>query len=360
MNSPAKSEAPRPPVTVSAAKLRAFVAEMFRAAGMSQRAADTMGEALVDADLTSRASHGVLQCEAYLPRLKDGSITTQEQGKVVLDKEAVAVIDAQHMLGHLAGDQAMALAIEKAKKFGIAAVAVRNGAHFGAASRYVEAAAKAGCIGMAMCNSRPVMPAPGGASPMVGTNPLAIAIPTAKEPALVLDMATTEGTVGRLRVAAKAGKQIPPTWAVDVNGTPTTDPDEALKGMLLPAGGAKGFGLALMIDLFSGLLSQGAWGDKIPPMRDMTRPPATSYFFMAMNVEHFRPLLGFLDESQEAADRVRSSKRAPGVERVTAPGERSWNSRKANGATVKVEAATLDVLTKLAAGFGVAAPQLDA
>lgn len=351
-------EAVRPPVTVDAAKLRAYVASMFRAAGMSQAAADTMGDALVDADLTGRASHGVLQSEAYLPRLKNGSISTLEKGEVVLDREAVAVLDAKHMLGHLAGDQAMALAIEKAKKFGIGAVAVRHGAHFGAASRYVLSAAHAGCIGVAMCNSRPVMPAPGGASPMVGTNPLAIAMPTAKEPALVLDMATTEGTVGRLRVAAKAGKQIPPTWAVDVNGTPTTDPNEALKGMLLPAGGPKGFALALMIDLFSGALSSGAWGDNIPPMRDLSRAPSTSYFFIALDVEHFRPLTEFLGETQAAADRVRGSKLAPGSDKVTTPGERSYNLRVRNGDRVKIEAATLDVLAKLAADFGVKTPDL--
>lgn len=356
MNAP--QEAVRPPVTVDAAKLRAYVASMFHAAGMSKRAADTMGEALVDADLTGRASHGVLQSEAYLPRLKNKSISTRETGDVVLDREAVAVLDARHMLGHLAADQAMALAIGKAKKFGVAAVAVRNGAHFGAASRYVITAAKAGCIGVAMCNSRPVMPAPGGASPMVGTNPLAIAMPTAKEPALVLDMATTEGTVGRLRVAAKAGKQIPPTWAVDVNGTPTTDPNEALKGMLLPAGGAKGFGLALMIDLFSGLLSSGAWGDHIPPMRDLSRAPSTSYFFIALDIEHFRPLMGFLDEAQVAADRVRGSTLAPGSDKVTTPGERSFGLRNKNGDKVKIEAATLDVLATLAAEFGVKTPDL--
>jgi LDH2 family malate/lactate/ureidoglycolate dehydrogenase len=356
MNSP--QQAVRPPVTVDAARLRAYVASMFRAAGMSQGASDIMGDALVDADLTGRASHGVLQSEAYLPRLKNGSITTAEKGDVVLDREAVAVLNAKHMLGHLAGDQGMAIAIEKAKKFGIGAVAVRHGAHFGAASRYVLSAAHAGCIGIAMCNSRPVMPAPGGASPMVGTNPLAIAMPTAREPALVLDMATTEGTVGRLRVAAKAGKQIPPTWAVDVNGVPTTDPDEALKGMLLPAGGAKGFGLALMIDLFSGLLSSGAWGDHIPPMRDLSRSPSTSYFFVALDIEHFRPLAGFLTEAQAAAERVRGSKPAPGGDRVTTPGERSWNQRIRNGETVKLEAATLDVLARLAADFGVKTPDL--
>lgn len=351
-------QAVRPPVTVDADKLRAYVSSMFRAGGMSQKASDTVADALVDADLTGRASHGVLQSEAYLPRLKNGTIITAEKGEVVVDREATAVINARSMLGHLAGDHGMELAVEKAKKYGIGAVAVRQGAHFGAASRYVIAAANAGCIGIAMCNSRPVMPAPGGASPMVGTNPIAIAMPTEKEPALVLDMATTEGTVGRLRVAAKAGKQIPPTWAVDENGTPTTDPEVALKGMLLPAGGPKGFGLALMVDLFSGALSSGAWGDKIPPMRDLSRAANTSSFFIALDVAHFRPLAEFLIETQSAADRVRGSKRAPGVDKVTAPGERSWNLRKQNGNKVKLEAATLDVLAKLAADFGVQTPDL--
>src|SRR5262245_61664544 len=210
MATQAKAAAQRPPVHVAAAKLQPFIASLFRAAGLSEAGAATMADALIEADLSGLPSHGVMQGELYLSRLKAGSLKPDERAEVVVDRDAIAVLDAHNMLGHLAANQAMALAVERARRFGSATVAVRNAFHFGAAGRYALAAAKQGCIGIAMANSRAVMPAPGGAQALVGTNPLAIAIPTANEPAIVLDMATSEGSVGKIRMAGKAGKAIPP------------------------------------------------------------------------------------------------------------------------------------------------------
>lgn len=347
------------PVRIEAAKLTGFMARLYRAAGLSEKAAATMAGALVSADLQGLPSHGVMQSEAYLARLRDGTITTAERATIVVDREASVVLDAGDMLGHLAADQAMALAVERARRFGTATVAVRNGAHLGAAGRYALAAARAGCVGIAMANTRPIMPAPGGAEKMVGTNPLAIAIPTAEEPHIVLDMATTEGSVGKLRIADKAGTPIPPTWAVAADGSPTTDPKVALAGMLLPSGGAKGFGLSFVIDLLAGLLASGNWGDAVNGMReDASRPIGCSHLFIAIDVPHFRPLAGFAAEASKAADRVRKSRRAPGVDRIHVPGEGKWNAeRNANG-IVGLEPATAASLRKLAAEFGVSAEEL--
>src|SRR5690606_10378904 len=138
---------------IEAGALRGLVGDLFRAAGISERASATMAEALVDADLQGVPSHGVMQSEGYLDRLKNKTITTAETGKVVHEKDGVAVIDAAHMLGHLVGDQAMELAIDKAKAHGVGAVAVRHGVHFGMASRYSLMASRAGCVGMAICNA---------------------------------------------------------------------------------------------------------------------------------------------------------------------------------------------------------------
>ncbi len=347
------------PVTIEAARLERFMARLYRAAGLSERAAAMIASALVEADLQGLPSHGVMQSEAYLARLKAGSVTAAEEAKIVVDREAAVVLDGANMLGHLVATQAMALAVERARRYGTATVAVRRAFHFGPAGRYALAAARAGCVGMAMCNSRAVMPAPGGAEPLVGTNPLAIAIPTDREPAIVLDMATAEGSVGRLRMYARTGEPIPPNWAVGPDGSPTTDATMALKGMMLPTGGPKGFGLALVIDLLAGLLSSGGWGPTVAGMRDdLTKPTNSSHLFMAIDVAHFRDVGDFAAEATTAADRVRNSRRAPGVERIYVPGERKWEAERASAGVVRLAAATADSLRTLATELGVSAEEL--
>ncbi|HTM78531.1 MAG TPA: Ldh family oxidoreductase [Devosia sp.] len=347
------------PFWLAAESARALLARLFAAAGVPAPAARAMGEALVDADLEGLPSHGVLQAEVYLDRLLLGSVTPNDTAEIILDRGAMAVLDGHHMLGHLVAAQAMDLAISKARQFGTSVVSVKHAFHFGSAGRYVRQAAAAGCIGIAMCNSRPVMPAPGGAQKLVGTNPLAFGIPTKSEPSIIVDMATSAGTVGRLRVAQKAGAAIPEGWAVDADGAPTTDATAALEGMLLPMGGPKGFGLALVIDMMSGLLASGGWGDGISGLHgDLTKPFNTAHLFMAIDIEHFRPLDGFLDEAQEAATRVRNSKRAPGVERVYTPGERRWESARAADGRVRLQPKQITGLHRLCQLLGVQPDEL--
>lgn len=351
---------PQGPVLVDARQLTRLLAALFRAAGLSGTAAATMAGALVEADREGLASHGVMQAEVYLDRLRLGSVSPAETAELVHDAGAVAVLDAHHMLGHLAGDQAMALALTRARHFGLGAVAVRRAFHFGPAGRYARQAATQGCIGIAMSNSRPVMPAPGGAQKLVGTNPLAISIPTPEEPPIVLDMATSAGTVARLRLAARSGSPIPDGWAVDAEGRPTNDPAVGLAGMLLPMAGAKGFGLALIIDMICGLLSSGAWGDAVPGLHDdLSRPPDTSHFFLAIDVAHFRPLGDFLDAAGRGAARVRGSRRAPGVARIYTPGERKWETARANDGRVKLQAAQVAGLRRIARELGLDLAEID-
>lgn len=342
-------------------RVRDFLASLFAAAGLSSRAASTMAEALVEADIEGLPSHGVMQAEIYLARMKGGTVIPAEAAEVVVDNGAMAVLDSHHMLGHLAGNQAMELAIEKAKSFGIGIVAVRHAFHFGPAGRYVRQAAAENCVGIAMCNSRPSMPAPGGAQRLVGTNPLAISVPTPEAPPMVLDMATSEGTVGRIRMAQKAGKPLPDGWAVDAEGQPTNDPAKALTGMLLPTGGPKGFGLSLMIDTLSGLLASGAWGDGVPGMHhDLTKPSDSSHLFIAIDVGHFRPVDDFLTEAGQATERIRTSKKAPGTDRVYFPGERKWEVARSNDGTIKLEAVQVAALQRLARELGVDETRLTA
>lgn len=352
-------EVTRPPIRIDARKLGGFITRLFAAAGLSQRAASQMSEALIEADLAGLSSHGVMQAEIYLKRLQRGSVTPREEAEIVLDRDATAVLDAHHMMGHLSGRQAMDLAISKARRFGVGVVAVRHGFHFGAAGRYVQQAADAGCVGMAMANARPTMPGPGGADRLVGTNPLAISVPTGTPPSIVVDMATSAGTVGRIRLAQKAGRKLPQGWAVTETGEPTDDPAAALKGMLLPMGGHKGFGLSLAVDLLSGLLASGSWGDANSGLHlNLDKPFDSSHLFIAIDVEHFRALDEFLDEADKAAERVRKSKPAPGNERMMTPGQRKWETIRNGDGTVKLEAEQVDALTRLASELGVDAAEL--
>ena len=336
--------------------LRARLERLFAAAGLSRAAAMHMAEALVDADIEGVPSHGTLQAGVYIHRLMQGSISMAERAEIVVDTQSIAVLDAHHMFGHIAADQAIALAVAKAKTFGSGVVAVRHGFHFGVAGRYARAAAEAGCIGIAMSNVRPLIPAPGGAEAIVGNKPLAIALPTAGATPIVLDMAMSEAALAKIRVAQAEGKPIPPTWAVDTHGAPTTDPAAALAGMLLPAGGAKGFGLAFVIDLMCGLLSSGSWGGAIKGMHaDPKVPLDCAYLFIAIDIPHFRNPDGFRREASTAADRIRASKRAPGIARITVPGERKWEARLKNAEFVSLAPAVHDALCKLEAELEISA-----
>ncbi len=253
-------------VTVPADGLAALVARLFVAAGVPERSACAVAGALVDADLDGVASHGVMLVDMYLDRIRSGSVSAEEEAVVVSDRGVAVVLDARHALGQLTAGQAIKIAVERARRYGAGIVAVRHGFHFGTARRYATEAAKADCIGIVMCNTRPLMPAPGGAERIVGNNPIAIAVPSDGPIPIVLDMATSEAAMGKIRMAEKAGEAIPPTWAVKSDGSATTNATEAIAGMLLPSGGPKGFGLAFLIDLLCGLLSGGASGAAVQPL----------------------------------------------------------------------------------------------
>jgi LDH2 family malate/lactate/ureidoglycolate dehydrogenase len=299
--------------------------------------------------------------DMYLDRIRAGSVATTSAGMVVSDRDSAVVLDAGHALGQLTGEQAMALTVERAKKFGTAVVAVRHGFHFGTARRYAQRAAEAECIGIAMCNTRPLMPAPGGAERLVGNNPIAIAVPAAGQIPIVLDMATSEAAMGKIRMAEKAGKPIPATWAVASDGSPTTDAAQAIAGMLLPSGGPKGFGLAFVIDLMCGLLSGGAIGGEVTPLYgDASRPYDCSHLFIAIDVAHFCDPSEFRARAAAAAERIRCGKRAPGVDQLFAPGEPEWRARQSSKDVVQLAAEVAAMLVRMGDEMGVRVAPLDA
>jgi LDH2 family malate/lactate/ureidoglycolate dehydrogenase len=335
--------------SISTNELNALVTRIFMAAGLSSQAAGAVATGLVEADLEGLASHGVMLTDMYLERIRKSSVSTLEAGTVVSDRAAAVVLDAGNALGQLTAHQAMNLAIERAKTFGAGIVAVRHGFHFGTARRYALQAVQADCIGMVACNTRPLMPAPGGAERVTGNNPLAIAVPADGPIPIVLDMATSEAAMGKIRMAEKEGTPIPANWAVRADGSPTTSATEAIAGMLLPAAGPKGFGLAFLIDLMCGLLSGGASGSAVQPLYgDLAVPYDCSHLFIAIYTGHFGDPVAFRAASAAAAERLRSGKRAPGVAQLFAPGEPEYRKRERAARQVELAPAVADMLKRLA------------
>lgn len=309
--------------TLAASELADAGAAVLTAAGVPAAAARTVAESLVEADLRGVASHGLMLLPMYVDRLRAESVSTADSAEVVLDLGAVAVLDAGHALGQLTSDQAMALAVSKASAHGVGAVVVRHAFHFGGAYRYAEQAARAGCVGIVASNTRPLMPAPGGATPVVGNNPVAVGVPRATGDPVLLDMALSEAALGKIRLAEAEGRQIPATWATDAAGAPTTDPSAAIAGMLLPTGGPKGYGLALVVDVLTGVLGGGASGTQVKGMyADVTVPNDCAHVFLALDVAAFGDREAFDARLEALLDQITSSALAPGSQGVLLPGQR--------------------------------------
>jgi len=339
---------------ISIAGLTAAVTDVFAAVGISRGDAALVAEDLVAADVEGVASHGVMLVELYVNRILAGSVSTGSCGEVVSDRGGAVVIDARDVLGQLTARQAVELAADRAARHGLAAVSVRNAFHLGTAGRYARMLADRGCIGMVMANTRPLMPAPGAAEALTGNNPIAVVAPSTGPFAPEVDMALSAVAMGKIRNAAAAGQSIPEGWATDRNGAVTTDPKSAIEGMLLPAAGPKGYGLAFMIDLICGGLSDGAIGAEVAPLYgDPSRPYRCSSFFLAIDVGHFVDPGEFARRASEQTNRVSQAKRASGVERIFAPGELAHSARSAAGEHCRVAAGALASLVEVGRKLGI-------
>jgi LDH2 family malate/lactate/ureidoglycolate dehydrogenase len=329
--------------------VESFVAEIFVKLGVPSQAAYLTAEAIVAADVEGIPSHGVMLVPMYVDRMLAGSVSTRTEPAVIHDGGSAMVLDAGNALGQLTSDWAVPMVIERARVHGLAALAVRNGFHFGTAGFWARQIADAGLIGIVMCNTRPLMPPPGGAERVVGNNPLAIALP----PDFMVDMATSATAMGKIRLADSAGQPIPEGWAADENGKPTTDAAAAIKGMLLPAAGPKGFGLAVAIDLLCGGLSGGAIGDEVAPLYgDPATPYRCSHLFVAIDPARFG-VSDFHGRVGKFADRIRNARRAAGSERIYAPGDLERARRAGNAGECPLAPDVLSKLKECAAKVGV-------
>jgi LDH2 family malate/lactate/ureidoglycolate dehydrogenase len=308
---------------IPADSLRDFVAYVFLRLGVPEADARTVAGLMVEADALGYDTHGVFRLRQYVNRLRGGGIAPAAEVGVVRETSATALIDGGNGLGHLAMKAATALAIEKAREHGIGWVGVRNGNHAGPAALYVMPQTKEGMIGLcaAVGSANHVAPY-GGSDLLLGTNPLAIAVPAGRQGPFVLDMATTTAAMGKIKTLAQRGEKMPEGWMVGRDGLPLTDPNRRDEGFLLPIGGPKGYGLAMAIGLLAGTLNGAAFGsDVIDFTADVSSTANTGQFVAAVSVSAFGDPEAFGARADAAFDEMRASEPLPGHGKVRIPGE---------------------------------------
>lgn len=344
---------------VSSLRLKTCCADILNAAGLSLADAELVADTLVQADLWGHQSHGSLRLPAYVERLRTGAVDAKAEPSPVRDTGPVALIDGMGAMGQVVANTAMNLAIERAKKFGLGAVSVRNSNHFGTAMYFTLKAARQGCIGFIATNASPAMPPWGGRSKSVGTNPWSWAAPAGDHPPMVLDIANTAVARGKIHLARQKGEPIPLGWALDQEGVPTSDPDAALAGVTLPMAGHKGFGIAIMMDVLAGVLSGSAFGSNVAGPFQSERPGQVGHFMLALNIEAFMPLDEFEKRQNELILELRKNPPADGFSDIYYPGEpEALRCEKAMKEGLSLPAETARAIEILCADYSVDTPFL--
>jgi LDH2 family malate/lactate/ureidoglycolate dehydrogenase len=317
--------------TVPISDLESLVIAALMKCGVSEPDARTTCDVLVTTDTMGVFTHGVKALRGYVRRLRGGGLKAKAVPRIETEGPTWAIVDGQSGLGMVTSVFAMNTAIAKAKQSGMAYVGARNSCHFGAAGYYTLMAAKAGMIGMAMANDYPSMVVPGAKKPVLGTNPFAYAAPSGKENPVFFDIASAAVAGGKVRIYQALNKKVPDTWLVDKEGVPTTDPFMyPVDASLMPFAGHKGYGIAMMIDIFSGLLSGGASRWEIKSWIDDDPSWATHHAaaFFAIDVGQITPLDVFEKRMDETIRDIRQTPTAKGSNRVYLPGEIEWEKRR--------------------------------
>lgn len=310
--------------------LRGFTAAALRACGLPGADAETVAQLMSQADEQGSDGHGIIRLPQYVRRIRAGGINVRPNIKVASERGSVAVVDGDHGMGHLVVSFATRLAMEKAAANGVAWVGTRASNHAGPASLYARMPLERDMIGLyfAVGNANHLPPW-GGATMLLSTNPLAVAIPGGDEPDIVLDMASTVTAYGKVKAKAKSGEMMPEGWMIDRQGRPLTDPNRASEGFLLPIGGYKGYGLALVIGVLAGTLNGAAMGSDVVDFNQDDRTPTnTGQSILVLDPCAFGELGQFKQAVDALIRELRSSERLPGVERIWMPGEQSHLRRE--------------------------------
>ena len=314
---------------VAAADLEAFTARALAAVGISNVEARSIAELMTRADVNGADGHGVFRLPQYIRRIKGGAVNVKPNIRIEREAPGMALVDGDNGMGHLVMRFATDTAIAKAKAAGTAWVGVKCSNHAGPASLYASMPIAHDMIGLYLAvGNANHLAAWGGLDMLLSTNPIAVGVPAGIEPPIVLDMATTVAAYGKVKTAAQRGETMPEGWMIDREGKPLTDPKRANEGLLLPIGGYKGYGLALVFGLLAGTLNGAAMGrDVIDFNNDDTTPTNTGHVIVAINVAMFRELNAFKASVDQLIRDIRNSQRLPGVDAIRLPGEQSHAKR---------------------------------
>ncbi|HMH19545.1 MAG TPA: Ldh family oxidoreductase [Burkholderiales bacterium] len=334
----------------------AFARALLAAHGVPKKDAATVAACLVGADLRGVDTHGLTRLPVYLERVRRGLVNPRPKLFPKRIASAAAALDGQNGFGFVIGTRAMAEAISLARKSGVGIVAARRSTHFGMAASYVLQALDAGFVSLVFTNASRAMPPWGGREGLLGTSPLAAGAPGGKLAPFVLDMSPAVAARGKIRIAEKRGEKIPLGYALDAEGRPTTDPTEALKGVVLPIGGHKGSGLSMLMDIFGGVLSGAAFaGDVADQYKAFDRSQNVGHFFLAMKPDLFISKKEYRSRMDTLVERVRACPRAEGFDEILLPGEpESREEEKRRRTGIPYSAAEIDPLQEEAARAGVA------
>jgi len=335
--------------------LERFMTDVFKAAGVPEEDAKICADVLIESDKRGIDSHGINRLKTiYIDRIKDGILKSVTNIEIVREGPTTAVVDGHNGMGMVVAKKSMEMAIEKARKYGMGMVAVRNSTHYGIAGYYATMATKEDMIGITGTNARPSIAPTFGVENMLGTNPLTFGIPTDEEFPFVLDCATSITQRGKIEVYAKLGKQLPPGWVIDENGNTMTDPEETLvaltkgKAALTPLGGIgeetagyKGYGYATVVEILSAALQSGSYLKMLTGIENGKKVPyRLGHFFIAINVSAFVDPDEFKKTAGNILRELRNSRKAPGHDRIYTAGEKeylAWLERKENGVPINEE-----------------------
>jgi len=329
-----------------------FMVEVLVKTGVPEEEAKICAEVLITADKLGIDSHGFNRLKPiYYDRIKDGILNPVTQFEIVRESPTTAVVDGHNGMGHVIAKRSMQIAIDKAKKFGMGMVAVRNSTHFGIAGFYALMAAKENMIGICGTNARPSIAPTFGVENMLGTNPLTFAMPTDEEFPFMLDCATSVSQRGKIELYARQGKPVPKGWVIDENGESKTDAQEILKDLvaekaaLTPLGGVgedmagyKGYGYATVVEILSAALQNGSYMKMLLGLKDGKKIPyPLGHFFIAFDINAFTDPEEFKHITGEILRELRASKKMPGQNRIFTAGEKEylvWLDRKDKGVPI--------------------------
>jgi len=343
--------------TVTYTQLRAFIAAAFGRLGLPAADALSVATLMADADLQGSDGHGVIRLPQYARRIRAGGVNPRPNIRVVRERAGMALVHGDNGMGHLVMERAARLAIEKARVAGVAWVGTQWSNHAGPASLYARMPLAHDMIGLyyAVGNANHLPPW-GGLDMLLSTNPIAAAVPAAGEAPVMLDMATTVAAYGKVKAMAQRGETMPEGWMIDREGRALTDPKRAEEGFLLPIGGYKGYGLALLVGLLAGTLNGAAMGkDVVDFNHDQSSVTNTGQAIVAIDIAAFGDVDAFKARVDALVRDLRGSRRMPGVERIWLPGEQSQAKRIAYARDgIPVAAGLMRNLNQLAAELGIA------